>query len=675
MALFTGTSGDDSFYGEVINSVSQNDTFIFPGTAGGNDYADGLGGHDSLIINQAGANSPAYAQYIHAGNGNYVNGQFFGNFRGGIDSSVLALAYTDIESLSITFGDGNDIVFADASPLASGGSLSLDGGFGNNTLDIAFSQTSNTTFVVQSNGQVVSNRGNYANFATYSISTGGGTNTVTTAGGDDAIYSTGGSNSVDGGYGYDRWNSYRTDAATYHLSNTASVTDTATGLLLDTASNIEHYNIYATNWADTFHVDGSAKQSLIYAVGGNDSLFVDFRGAAPASFGPHMLSFDGGLYHANGGVQWFGVENFDVILDDGNSNVIVTIIAGSTYRIDGGLGENTLQIIELSTNFTRVQDGDSYIFTSLDGAKSFTLLRIDHVLFADGWVHLPRPGVTITGTAANDTISPTKAPAGQPKATDLADTIYGLGGNDKIDGGKGGDKMVGGIGNDNYTIDDAFDSVEEAAGEGTDTVQSAKLSFTLAANVENGTLTGALALDITGNELVNSLTGNTAANDLYGMAGKDKLNGKAGDDFLYGGNDDDTLTGDLGFDTLYGDAGKDKLNGGAGIDVLTGGSEADQFVFDANALDGSVDQITDFSHAQKDRISLSAIDANGIAADGNSKFAFIGTAAFGLIAGQLRYETAGGNATVQADINGDGVADLTIALTGVTSLLAADFVL
>ncbi|MEK7350498.1 MAG: calcium-binding protein, partial [Nitrospirota bacterium] len=60
------------------------------------------------------------------------------------------------------------------------------------------------------------------------------------------------------------------------------------------------------------------------------------------------------------------------------------------------------------------------------------------------------------------------------------------------------------------------------------------------ANVENLTLTGALAINGTGNALANYLNGNSAANVLTGGAGDDILDGWEGNDVLNGGIGNDS---------------------------------------------------------------------------------------------------------------------------------------
>jgi Ca2+-binding RTX toxin-like protein len=101
--------------------------------------------------------------------------------------------------------------------------------------------------------------------------------------------------------------------------------------------------------------------------------------------------------------------------------------------------------------------------------------------------------------------------------------------------------------------------------------------------------------------LADLFAGTTGNDTLNGTSVADTIHGGAGNDTLYGNAGNDTLSGDSGNDVLIGGAGNDRLDGGAGSDVLTGGPGADVFIYGTG--DGA-DTISDFSHADGDRIDL-----------------------------------------------------------------------
>lgn len=267
-------------------------------------------------------------------------------------------------------------------------------------------------------------------------------------------------------------------------------------------------------------------------------------------------------------------------------------------------------------------------------------------------------------------------------------------GNDVITGGAGRNTLVGGGGDDTYIIRDHDDVVVEAVDEGLDTV-AASVDYTLTDNVEALRLVDGARVGV-GNVLSNKITGSEGDDKLSGLGGEDKLYGGLGNDLLLGGEGDDDLQGQAGKDWLEGGAGKDKLyggeggdvlvggdgddllDGGAGSDTMVGGAGADFFQYKGGDFvvggGGVMDRIESFSSSQGDRIFLTTIDAN-LHTVVNDKFAFVGAARFSGKAGELRYEVSGNDVFVFGDVNGDGVSDLQIHITGVTSVSASDFML
>jgi VCBS repeat-containing protein len=132
-----------------------------------------------------------------------------------------------------------------------------------------------------------------------------------------------------------------------------------------------------------------------------------------------------------------------------------------------------------------------------------------------------------------------------------------------------------------------------------------------------------------------------------------------------GGND--VVFAYEGNDVVLGGAGDDWLNGGGGADTMQGGTGADTFVFEkvGDSAAGSMDTIIDFNSVEGDKIDLHAIDANSATA-AVDMFMLVG--AFSGSAGELTIDAqSSGGWLVQGDVNGDGIADLMIAVLGPTA--------
>lgn len=162
------------------------------------------------------------------------------------------------------------------------------------------------------------------------------------------------------------------------------------------------------------------------------------------------------------------------------------------------------------------------------------------------------------------------------------------------------------------------------------------------------------------------IIGTTGADALEGTANADAMLGQAGGDYLKGGGGDDFLLGGAGSDWLEGGAGADHF-------VFTTPGDSQTSALRSDGHKRMPDMVVDFQQGS-DRIDLGAIDAiAGTAA--NDAFTFIGSSAFSRQAGQVRFESAGGHTTVYADLDGDGSADMQIALLTPVTLTAGDFIL
>jgi Ca2+-binding RTX toxin-like protein len=325
-------------------------------------------------------------------------------------------------------------------------------------------------------------------------------------------------------------------------------------------------------------------------------------------------------------------------------------------------------------------------------------------------------GQTVNGVAGNDIVFGSVA-ADVIDGGIGDDILRGDDGFDRVIGGQGADALQGGVGNDVFSILQVSDisGLAESVNGGNDVdrldfqqlgaVGAVDLSLATLASVEqlslsNNTVTltaaqlgaftgllGSFAIerlilsaagtaDLTGATIdsIEEIRG-TAGNDtviLAGVTTVQTVNGLDGADTLIAGESFDAVDGGTGNDTLSGRAGNDVLSGDLGKDLLTGGAGVDTFDYDL--VEDSVptadrDTIQDFTHGE-DRIDLAGIDANTEVA-GDQAFVFLGAGLFTGVAGQLRYN----GSVVQADVNGDGLADFNIQLVAAPVVTGADFVL
>jgi serralysin len=442
--------------------------------------------------------------------------------------------------------------------------------------------------------------------------------------------------------------------------------------------------IIGTQLGDTItSANGADRINFVDGQGGNDTIVGD--------------DFTDTLLGGSGNDVLQGGFNNDIINGGLGNDTIVVLEGEFIDDVDGGAHTDTLDLSDMDGTggpggtsgaaIVNLAAGTWDLTSGSGGARTITGVEI---------VRGTQLGDSLTGGAA-------------------VDTFYGNGGDDTFSGGAGADKLYGGLGNDTY-FREAGDVINELAGEGTDLVVSA-LSYTLGANLENLTLTGAGNISGTGNTGVNTIIGNTGnnlikirdagvvdtalgglGNDIYEVDVGDILIENIGEgtdtvravqSYTLGANLENLELGGVGntsgtgndlANRLTGNTGNNTLTGGLGRDVLVGDTGNDRFDFNALAESGTTaatrDSISDFdagtSATTVDRLDFSTIDANDLVA-GNQTFIFGGA----FTAGHIRFVQSGANTLVELNTDGDASAEMSVQLTGVlaTNINAADIFL
>jgi VCBS repeat-containing protein len=538
---------------------------------------------------------------------------------------------------TINAGDGNDILIGgDGNDSLNGqaGDDQLTGDAGNDTLnggsgaDLMVGGTGNDTYVVDNDGDVVTEQAgegtdHVQSSITYTLTdnvenltltgsasingTGNELNNVITGnnaanildglGGNDTLYGNNGIDMLLGGNGDDKLyggahNDVLDGGAGNDLLNGGTGADAMTGGSGD----------------DTYIVDNAGDQVSELAGEGID--LVQSSVSFTLSDNVENLTLTG--YSSISGT---GNDLDNVITGNNGSNTLRGLGGDDTLvgnngndTLDGGAGADTMSGGYGNDTYVVDDAGDvvtegvnrgtdtvqsSIDYTLTDNVENLTLTGTEDLHGTGNTLNNVITGNSgdnaLDGKAGNDTIN-----AGDGNDTLLggdgndslnggagSDQLFGDAGNDTLNGGTGADAMSGGTGNDTYVVDDAGDLVNELVGEGTDHVQSS-ITYTLTDNVENLTLTGTANIDGTGNELNNIINGNSGANILNGQAGDDVLNGNAGNDVLLGGE------------------GSDTLNGGTGADIMAGGSGDDTYI-----VDNAGDQVTELAGEGLDTVQAS----------------------------------------------------------------------
>ncbi len=587
-----GTAGNDTLTGSTGND-------LLDGGAGA-DTMSGGAGNDTYLVDNAG---DVVTELANGGNDT-------------VESSITYTLAANVENLVLTGSNAingtgnnlaNNIVGNSADNVLSGGTANdtLRGNDGNDTLNAS-----------AGNDRLEGGVGNDT------LNGGTGADTMIGGIGDDTyiVDDVGDLVSENSGEGVDTVKnsiSYTLTANVENLTLTGTASINGTGNELDNAIIGNSGNNVLIGDAGNDSLDGKAGADTMLGGVGNDSYVVDNTGdLVLENVGEGIDTVKSSITYTLTG----NVENLTLtgsVAINGTGNELDNSLTGNsaTNILTGGAGNDHLDGLGGNDTLAGGIGDDTYVVSVVGDIVTENLDEgIDTV------------ASSITYVLGNNVENVSLTGSGNINATGNAqdNVLTGNGGNNVLNGGAGVDTMIGGAGNDTYVVDDIGDAVVEQANDGTDTVQSG-ITYSLGINVENLTLTGAAALNGTGNGLVNTITGNSGNNVLDGGIGADTLKGGLGDDtyivdntgdvvtessaqgtdtvlssvsytlsnnvenlnltgastidgtgnsianVLTGNNADNMLDGSGGNDILYGMAGNDTLLGGAGNDTIEGG--------------------------------------------------------------------------------------------------------
>ncbi|MFO5441389.1 MAG: bluetail domain-containing putative surface protein, partial [Dolichospermum sp.] len=298
-----------------------------------------------------------------------------------------------------------------------------------------------------------------------------------------------------------------------------------------------------SNLIYTFTRTGVTSNALTvnYTVGGTATIGTDYTGIATAGT-TKIVTFA-----ANSSIATVTVDPTADNTVESNETVALTLASETGYTI--GTTNAVTGTITNDDPFTGTSNADTLIGTTgadtligLAGNDTYTVNHVGDIVTEalNAGTDLVNASIsyTLPNNVENLTLTGSSNINGTGNSLDNTltgnsgnNTLTGNAGNDTLNGGAGIDILIGGLGNDVYVVDTTTDTITENANEGTDTVQSS-VTYTLGNNLENLTLTGAAAINGTGNAGNNTITGNSGNNTLNGGAGRDILTGGVGSDIF-----------------------------------------------------------------------------------------------------------------------------------------------
>ncbi|WP_281018759.1 FecR domain-containing protein [Minwuia sp. IMCC3077] len=588
IASLTGGINNDELVGGAFDDTlignDGNDTLH--GGSGGADQIDGGGGDDNMFGSATGTFDGGTGLDRLAGDFSSIAEDMVLAADDGTDIFADGTSITSIEALNATLGSGNDSVDFAGIDLSD----TIDGGAGNDTINAG---TNNDTLSGGAGIDLL-----IADFS-------GSVNSVVTQGTNDDITQAtiinqiGDSKTVSG-------------FEIVNLTGGISTDELVGGAFDDT--------LIGNGGNDTLH-GGSGGADQIDGGDGDDNLFGSATGTFDGGAGTDRLAGDFSsisedmVLAADDGTDVFAdgtsitsIEALNATLGSGNDSVDFSTIDLSD-TIDGGLGDDT---INAGTNNDTLSGGDGIDLliadfsgsvnsvvtqgTDNDITQATILNQIGDSKTISGFEF-----VSLTGGSGNDELV----------GGVLNDTLIGNAGNDTLHGGLGGfDSLFGGDGNDTLIGGDGDGVLNLGAGD--DSVQG---------DAGNDTIDGGDGFDAVAYDNEAGILGVTVdlvagtATDTFGdtdtLISIEHVVGGAANDDIFGSDADELLVGDGGDDVLEGSGGVDTLVGGTGSDEFAHASLLDITSVNANvtvAASGlSVDLIDDFSTG----IDLLSFDETG----------------------------------------------------------------